>query len=145
MIKPWVIAALLWSAAACGDKGAVRAGYEAPAAPGRTLSEQAAFETQVSWVPEVPHVGQEGHARITLVDHKSLRPAEAHQVQVTLLMPAHGHPGRGTPVVHVVSASVYEVSNIVPTMSGTWELTVHATLGDALHADIAHVTFAVDK
>jgi len=52
---------------------------------------------------------------------------------VVATMPGHG--GHGTnevPVVDEVSAGIYEVTNLVFTMPGTWQIEVQVVTGDGL-------------
>jgi hypothetical protein len=123
---------------ACGDlrrddRHAAAAHASVPSLHGMEHSHADRFMVNVVWSTLA------GEARLTFSSPSLDRPVVAPtDVRVSLLMPIHGHGGLGVPVARPTrEASVWQVSQMTPSMSGSWQVRVDATIdGVTDHADI---------
>lgn len=146
MMQALVVSALILTVVGCGGRDSVTERAVSPQAlADQTVSAGQHFVARVEWLTPVPGVEQEGRARITFSNPRG-NDVQAKDVRVVLWMPAHGHPGEGTPAVAQsanAANGVFEVSHIIPTMSGSWELKIDAVFNG--HPDQAKFTFIVPK
>lgn len=121
---------LLLLGAACGDSA------DDPQDHGVVTSKAGHFQAHLTPAPNPP-VSGENTLQIHLMDADGA-PVSGATLQVTPFMPGHGHGTHATPKVDAGANSIYDVSNIVYTMPGRWELTIditHAQLQDQIVAD----------
>lgn len=121
-----LFALLLLFGVACGDSA-----DENPQDHGVFTSKSGHFQAHLTPTPNPPISG-DNTLQIHLMDADGAAVTQA-TLHVTPFMPGHGHGTHATPTVEERGDGVYDVSNIVYTMPGRWELTID--IDHAQHQD----------
>ena len=74
--------------------------------------------------------------RVALFDHGSRAPVEGAALRIHAVMPAMGHEPTVVPQVEEVSPGIYEITDVVFTMPGLWEVRYRAERSE-LHDEAA--------
>lgn len=74
--------------------------------------------------------------RVSLFEHGSRAPIDGAALRIHVVMPSMGHEVTAEPEVEEVSPGLYEVTDVVFTMPGTWEVRYRAERS-ALHDEAA--------
>jgi hypothetical protein len=72
--------------------------------------------------PLAPPAAGANAFRVRLAEHGSGAPLEGAALRVRAVMPSMGHEAPAEPEVEEISPGLYEVTDIVFTMPGTWEV-----------------------
>jgi len=121
----WILIALVGLAlACCGDEDSAVTGE---LVEGAVWSAEQRFQAIFTQTPEQAVIGN------STVNMRLMDPAgtalPGATVEAEPWMPSMGHGGGGTPVVEDVGGGDYEISDVIYTMGGPWELVVNVSSG----------------